>query len=695
MNRLIALLATACGLLLAGHWEAHAATVPMDPGGQWTWLVGDTPGGALQTRRLASGEVLTHYRYTDNGRGPDLRLHWRPGQGGVPEYLRLRGITTYGSRAREDFQRDVNGARWRTVGDAGAVPSGAVPDATGLPAAYLPMVVTPDYLAALVRAALAAGGRLALLPAGELVVRQLETVTLAATSASSFDVNLYAISGLGVQPDYLWLLPDGALFASLTIADGTYGVIAQGWESALPHLAERQRIADAAMLGRLARETRHAWTGPVVLREVRVFDARSGALGDPVQVVVAGGRIRAVHPMTMPVPAGAWVVEGAGRTLLPGLIDMHTHHQPWGGPLHLAAGVTHTRDLGNDHRTLLLQESRFRSGEWLGPGIWRAGFMDGRSPFTASGGKTPGTLAEALTDVDFFAANGYRELKLYSSFPPEWIVPVAARAHERGLWVGGHVPAFTTASRVITQGYDELNHLNMLFLNFVADPGEDTRTIARFTIVGERGADLDLDSVPVREFVDELSRRKIVIDPTMACFEDSFNQAPGEKSRVMAAALEHLPAAFRRRLLQPEMELSSRMVDRYRGSWKKMLQLLKRLDDAGVTLVPGTDSWEGFAMHRELELWAEAGIAPAKVLQQATLGSARVLHQEHERGVVEPGFVADLVLVDGNPLQDLSVLRRAALVMKGGTVLFPAEIYTWLGIRPFTAAPLVRTPPGS
>ena len=104
--------------------------------------------------------------------------------------------------------------------------------------------------------------------------------------------------------------------------------------------------------------------------------------------------------------------------------------------------------------------------------------------------------------------------------------------------------------------YHKLNHLNMLFLNFVASPEEDTRTNARFTMVGERAWQLDLDSAPVQTFIQELARRGTVVDPTLACFEDSFNQAPGESSRVMAPALERLPATLRRSLLQPEMELT-------------------------------------------------------------------------------------------------------------------------------------------
>lgn len=670
-----------------GIAAAPAPTNALDPSGEWHWFAGGVRGGTLSVRRLTSGEIVSRYRYTDNGRGPDLRAHWRLTAEGVPARFSLRGTTTYGSRAREDFRHRHGLASWRTVGDQGTQAT-----ARGSLRGYLPMVATPDYLAALARGALARGGRLPLLPSGELTVREVERQWLPAGNAAAMEVRLLAMSGLGLQPDYLWLRADGGLFASLAVADGVYGLVAAGWESALPILTARQRAADGLMLQRLAAETAHRWAGPVVFRDVRVFDSRSGKVGEPVQVVSEGGRVTSVGPATLPLPANAWVIEGAGRVLLPGLVDMHTHHQPWGGPLHLAAGVTLTRDLGNDHDNLLLQQARFDGGEWLGPRIWPAGFMDGRSPFTASGGKTPATLAEALAGVDFFAEHGYRQLKLYSSFPPDWIEPVAAHAHRRGLAVGGHVPAFTTASRVIAQGYDELSHLNMLFLNFVAQPHEDTRTLARFTMVGERGGDLDLDGAAVREFVAELARRGTIVDPTLACFEDSFNQAPGERSRVLGPVLDHLPVAFRRSLLQPEMELSPPVLARYRASWRKMLQMLRQLDAAGVTLVPGTDSWEGFAMHRELELWVEAGIPPGRVLQQATLGAARVLREDRAHGVVAPGFVSDLLLVEGDPVADITALRRISLVMKGDTILFPAEVHRWLGIRPFTA-PASEGPP--
>ena len=679
------LLASVFGLLLLVANSANAETP-----GRWTWLAGTVAGGSLVATVTAQGEVASQYAYLDNGRGPKLQAQWHAGADGVPDRWKITGTTTFGSRANEVFRRTGQKAHWKTVGDEGQahLPGGRNGEAAA--PAYLPMVYTPDYLAALVRAALRRGSRLSLLPAGELSVATIESMSVANTAGQKLSVTLHAVTGLGLTPSYLWLDTTGALFANLDMADGLYGVVREGWETAAPALAARQQAADEVVLAKLASNAKHTYTQPVAFRHVQVFDSRQGKLSAPQTVIVFRGRISTLQPDDVPLPANALTIDGTGQTLLPALFDLHTHGTPWSGALQLAGGVTTARDLGNDHDSILLQEARYDNGTWLGPRLWRAGFMDGASPYTASGGKTVASLPEAFAAVDFFAAHGYQQVKLYSSINPEWIAPVAARAHERGLRVSGHVPAFTTAARVITQGYDELNHLNMLFLNFVASPEEDTRTNARFTMVGERAWQLDLDSAPVQTFIQELARRGTVVDPTLACFEDSFNQAPGESSRVMAPALERLPATLRRSLLQPEMELTPAVLGHYRASWQKMLDLLVRLDRAGVPLVPGTDSLEGFYLHRELELWVQAGIPASRVLQHATLGSARVLRLEQSLGAVETGYSADLVLVDGNPLQDISALRRMRMVMKAGAGYFPAEIYPALGIKPAVTAAEVQ-----
>ena len=114
-----------------------------------------------------------------------------------------------------------------------------------------------------------------------------------------------------------------------------------------------------------------------------------------------------------------------------------------------------------------------------------------------------------------------------------------------------------------------------------------------------------------------------------------------------------------------------------------MLRMVKALYDAGVPVVAGTDAAPiGFALFRELELYAQAGIPPGRVIQLATIGAARIMHHDAERGSIAVGKLADLVLVDGDPTQRISDIRRTSLVVKNGIVYRPAELYGVLGVRP-------------
>jgi imidazolonepropionase-like amidohydrolase len=272
------------------------------------------------------------------------------------------------------------------------------------------------------------------------------------------------------------------------------------------------------------------------------------------------------------------------------------------------------------------------------------------------------------------------------------MAPLAARARARGLRVSGHVPAFTRARDAILAGYQEIHHVNQLLLNFVMKDGEDTRTLTRFIAVAERARDLDLDGPEFQAFVALMKERGVAHDPTLTAFEDMFTQAQGELSHAYGPVADHLPAAVQRQLHQTEMEADAPTRERYRASFRKALEAIGRLDRAGVVLVPGTDAVAGFTLHREYELWVQAGIPPARVLQHATLGAARLLGLDHEIGRVAPGFSADLALVDGDPTKDISAIRRIAMVVKQGDVFFPSEIHPALGVKPFAEAPRLRMP---
>jgi hypothetical protein len=247
--------------------------------------------------------------------------------------------------------------------------------------------------------------------------------------------------------------------------------------------------------------------------------------------------------------------------------------------------------------------------------------------------------------------------------------------------VSGHIPAGMTAAECVRLGQDEIQHMNFVFLNFMPDVKE-TRTPARFTEPGKRAGDLDLDSAQVREFIALLKEKRTVVDPTLAIWESTYTDRPGEMPRGYAAVADRFPASVQRGLKAAgnALPVTPETDSVYRRSYAAFLKMLKRLHDAGVTIVAGTDSLAGFALHRELEIYQEAGIPAGEVLRIATLGAATVMRKDAELGSIEAGKLADVVLVDGDPAADVASVRRVRTVIKDGRIYDTKLILESLGV---------------
>jgi hypothetical protein len=282
------------------------------------------------------------------------------------------------------------------------------------------------------------------------------------------------------------------------------------------------------------------------------------------------------------------------------------------------------------------------------------------------------------------------QVKIYNSFPKELLRETAAYAHSKGLRVSGHVPAFMRARDVVEQGYDEIQHINQVLLNFLVDDTTDTRTLQRFYLPAEKVADLDFDSPAVQDFIALLARHKTVIDPTLTTF-DFLRQRAGEMSQAYAAVAPHMPPDIQRGLRSAEIKIpDDATAERYNRSYAKMIEFVGRMHRAGVPIVPGTDAIPGFTLQRELELYVQAGMTPAEALQSATWTSAKVARVLDDRGTIEAGKRADLVLIDGDPVANIADIRKVALVLKGDVAYYPSEIDEALGIKPF-ATPVTVT----
>ncbi|HEX6909682.1 MAG TPA: amidohydrolase family protein, partial [Longimicrobium sp.] len=328
--------------------------------------------------------------------------------------------------------------------------------------------------------------------------------------------------------------------------------------------------------------------------------------------------------------------------------------------------------------------AEWNAGTRVGPRVVvKAGFIDGSGPFTGPTGLRADTPEEALRHVAWYADHGYTHIKVYSSLKPELVPVIAEEAHRRGMRLSGHIPEGMRAEDAVRAGFDEIQHVNMVVLNFLSD-SLDTRTPQRFSGPAQEALYLDLQSDSVQAFVALLKERGTVLDPTLGAFEGLLTARQGELDPVLAPIASRLPATVQRGLRSGGLPVPEGMDQRYKDSFRRFLDVVALMHRAGVPIVPGTDGMAGFALHRELELYEFAGIPANEVLQVATLGSARVAGREADLGSIAPGKLADLVLVDGDPATRISHIRNVELVMKDGVLYRPDELNQAIGVRPRT-----------
>src|ERR1044071_1607515 len=635
---------------------------------RYTVTISGNRAGSLVVVREGADSVRTLFEFNDRGRGPSLDTRVILGPAGVPSAITITGNDYLKAPVDERFALERGNATWSSAADKGSKPVEKA-------AFYLPLNASPDVIATLARALLRAPERrLDLLPGGEARIERVGE-GIAVSGARRRQVIAYAVTGLDFTPTYLWLDPDGTFFAS---AEGWSEVVLAGWEPAVKALSAVQDSLKETRERETAKRLADRPPSPGALTRAPLFDAPEAKPVPGTTVVVEGSRVTAVGADgQVAIPPGARRIDARGKTLLPGLWDMHAHMSEVDGPLDIAAGVTSVRDMANDADFLATQQKRWDEGSAIGPRVVKAGFIDGRGPYQGPSKALVSTTEEALRWVDWYAEHGYEQIKLYSSLDTGLVRPIAERTHAKGLRLSGHIPNHMTATLAVQAGYDEIQHTNMLFLNFLGDT-IDTRTPERFRAVGRYGAGLDLDADSVKAFLRFLKDHHTVVDPTLATFEGMFTADPGEMSEGDARMAARLPAQLSRGLRGGGMPATPELRARYRAAYANMLRMVKALYDGGIQIVAGTDCSAGFCLHRELELYSKAGIPNAEVLRIATWVPARIMKRTDRLGAVAPGKLADLILVDGDPVADIANIRRVSLVMKDGVLFDPAAVYRTL-----------------
>jgi imidazolonepropionase-like amidohydrolase len=489
----------------------------------------------------------------------------------------------------------------------------------------------------------------------------------------------YTVEGLIWGRETLWFDANRNLVAAVT-TDAEFDhfeAIRDGYESALGDFVGRAGADGMSALAEISKGIPGSHAATLAIVGATLIDGTGAAPVTNAVVVIRNGRILAAGPrVNVKIPKHANLVDARGKTILPGLWDMHAHFEQveW-GPIYLAAGVTTVRDCGNEFEFITAVRDAVAQGRGLGPRLLLAGVVDGSGPLML-GVERVDTPEQARMWVDRYHAAGFQQMKIYSSVKLEEVKAVADEAHRFGMTVTGHVPEGLTAYQVIDAGQDQINHITFIADIMHAPFPPDMSRVDRAKAM----ANLDFESPEAKKALAFLKEHHTVVDPTMAVFE------------FFTVSTAKPPASFEPGVNKVAPELAEQLTDVEPPTensalgeqvFEKRLAIVGALHRAGITVVAGTDQTvPGYSLHREMELYVQAGFTPMEAIQAATIVPARVMGLEKELGTVEKGKRGDLILIDGNPLDDIRNTRNVEYVITNGTMYHSAELWQSVGFKP-------------
>jgi len=629
-----------------------------------------------QTVKRTGNKVQVEFDFKENGRGPTLKELITLASDGTMKDYRVSGTSEMGGEVNERFSVKNGLIQWQSNSEKGE-------KKISRRGFYLPMNSSWEVNSLMITAlSKSKNDYLPLFPSGGLSQKVLDEALI--SNGSQYQrVQLVMQVGIGLKPDFFWATSgvNPRLFAA--IIPGYSYLIEKGWEDSLPVLSDKQNFANKQVLFQKSQQLQHPINGPLLIKNIRLFDSENAVLKEPHNVLIDDHQILKIYSPDSKIVFNGTTIDGSGKTLLPGLFDMHTHINKWSGLYHLSAGVTTVRDMGNSNDEVQEIISERANHQLLFPYIIPAGFIEGKSEYSSFDGIMIENLEQAKKAVDWYSEHGYQHLKIYSSFPKALVKDTIDYAHTKEMTVGGHVPGFMKADEAIESGFNELNHINQVVLNFLAKNTTDTRTLERFYLPAELTGSLDLNSLEVKNFIHLLKSKQVVIDPTLSAF-DFLKQQDGEMAAPFAEIAEHLPPDLQRSFKTGTMHIpDAATATKYKNSYNKMIEFVGLLHKNGVSLVAGTDTLAGFGLHSELALYVKAGITPAQALQIATWNAAKITKTLQNRGSIEEQKLADLIIVDGDPTTNIDDIRKISLIITNGQLLYPKELHMTLGVKPF------------
>ena len=439
-------------------------------------------------------------------------------------------------------------------------------------------------------------------------------------------------------------------------------------------------------------------TKPLILTHVTVIDVTGSPAKPDMSVVIRNHRIVAIGRTSSVVPPkDSEIVDATGKFLIPGLWDMHVHtgRKDIFLPLYIANGVTGVRDMRGDIEDPSGELSSL-SGRYIQLSLWRAAIEEGSllgprlviAGFLIDGFKWPGNIAatnaeEGRQAVDVLKKTGVDFVKVKSFLSKDAFLAIAAEARRQNMVLAGHVPDAVRVAEASDAGQKSIEHLTGIAVGCSAIERQlmdekaqafAARDRERYASIEPRAAATFDPTIATALFSSFVTNGTWQV-PTLvelrrnALADDSTN--PGQTSPEDEPLWAYLPAPLR------DWWSKNRSATAPRGGrelFASELSLTEKMHKSGVLFLAGTDTpnpsiLPGFALHDELKLLVSAGFSPMEALQAATLNPARYLGREKDLGTIETGKLADLVLLDANPLDDISNTRKIRAVILDGRYL--------------------------
>jgi hypothetical protein len=384
-----------------------------------------------------------------------------------------------------------------------------------------------------------------LLPGGKAHAAKLVDLKVGA-GATAQTIALWSVTGIGTSPLPMWADANNKFFAlALGIA-----WLPEAYAGEQKTIEEAQAKATAAQAPGLAKSLVKVPAGPVAFTGVRLFDADAPRFVNDQTVVVDKGLIAAVGAReSVKVRQGSQVIDGRGKTLIPGLWDCHMHvGDDFTGLQELSMGVTSVRDPGNDDVRTIERRTRTRAGDLLFPHVYPSSLIDGKGPYTAQVANVATSEAEAIALIDKAKANGFIGIKFYGTFNSAWLAASIREAHKLGLHVHGHIPAGIRPVDAINAGYDEITHINWVMMQAMPDSVIPVSNgIMRFEGPGRYAKDVDLEGQTIKAILGAMVSKHVYSDPTMVAFESRAGAGQRRPVAVVRAVCRHDAADHRAR----------------------------------------------------------------------------------------------------------------------------------------------------